>query len=98
MHRGSKKSFTEHGWPDHELVGADGTLAALFIAQHAIGEPDFQRASAFPNRLIPIGRAYRNAARRNVADCHSGTVNSRRTIERYWLPRGRVFLHRNVPE
>jgi hypothetical protein len=33
----------EHGWPDRELVGADGTLAAWFIAQHAIGQPDFQR-------------------------------------------------------
>ena len=31
------------GWPDTELVGPDGTLAAWFIAQHAIGEPDFQR-------------------------------------------------------
>jgi hypothetical protein len=35
--------IAEHGWPDSELVGADGTLAAWFIAQHAIGEPDFQR-------------------------------------------------------
>jgi hypothetical protein len=35
--------IAEHGWPDRELVGADGTLAAWFIAQHAIGEPDFQR-------------------------------------------------------
>lgn len=33
----------EQGWPDSELVGADGTLAAWFIAQHAIGQPDFQR-------------------------------------------------------
>jgi len=35
--------IAEHGWPDRELAGADGTLAAWFIAQHAIGEPDFQR-------------------------------------------------------
>lgn len=35
--------IAEHGWPDAELVGSDGTLAAWFIAQHAIGEPDFQR-------------------------------------------------------
>jgi uncharacterized protein DUF6624 len=27
----------EYGWPDTELVGSDGTLAAWFIAQHAIG-------------------------------------------------------------
>lgn len=38
-----KQIIAEHGWPDRELVGADGTLAAWFIAQHAIGEPDFQR-------------------------------------------------------
>jgi hypothetical protein len=35
--------IAEHGWPDSELVGADGTLAAWFVAQHTIGEPDFQR-------------------------------------------------------
>jgi len=35
--------IAEHGWPDRELVGGDGTLAAWFIAQHAIGEPYFQR-------------------------------------------------------
>jgi hypothetical protein len=35
--------IAEHGWPDAELVGSDGTLAAWFVAQHAIGEPDFQR-------------------------------------------------------
>jgi len=35
--------IAEHGWPDRDLAGDDGTLAAWFIAQHAIGEPDFQR-------------------------------------------------------
>ncbi len=35
----------EHGWPGAELVGPAGTLAAWFIAQHAIGEPEFQRYS-----------------------------------------------------
>lgn len=38
-----RQIIAEHGWPDRDLVGADGTLAAWFIAQHAIGEPDFQR-------------------------------------------------------
>jgi GNAT superfamily N-acetyltransferase len=33
----------EYGWPDGELVGEDGAKAAWFIAQHAIGFPDFQR-------------------------------------------------------
>jgi len=38
-----RQIIRQHGWPDHDLVGTDGTLAAWFIAQHAIGEPDFQR-------------------------------------------------------
>ena len=38
-----REIIAEHGWPDRELVGVDRTLAAWFIAQHAIGEPDFQR-------------------------------------------------------
>lgn len=38
-----REIIAKHGWPDGELVGADGTLAAWFIAQHAIGEPGFQR-------------------------------------------------------
>jgi len=38
-----RQIIAEYGWPDTDLVGGDGTLAAWFIAQHAIGEPDFQR-------------------------------------------------------
>jgi hypothetical protein len=38
-----RQIIAENGWPDRELVGEDGTLAAWFIVQHAIGEPDFQR-------------------------------------------------------
>jgi hypothetical protein len=38
-----REIITEHGWPDTELAGPEGTLAAWFIAQHAIGEPEFQR-------------------------------------------------------
>jgi hypothetical protein len=34
----------EHGWPGKTLVGEDGAEAAWLIAQHAIGEPDFQRS------------------------------------------------------
>ena len=33
----------EHGWPGATLVGTDGAEAAWRIAQHAIGEPAFQR-------------------------------------------------------
>lgn len=32
-----------HGWPDEERAGHDGAEAAWLIAQHAIGEPGFQR-------------------------------------------------------
>lgn len=39
-----KEMIATHGWPDRELVGEEGTVAAWFIAQHAIGEPDFQRS------------------------------------------------------
>jgi hypothetical protein len=38
-----REIVAEYGWPDTELAGSEGTLAAWFIAQHAIGEPDFQR-------------------------------------------------------
>lgn len=38
-----REIIAEVGWPDTELAGPDGTLAAWFIAQHAIGEPEFQR-------------------------------------------------------
>ena len=32
-----------HGWPGRALAGEDGAEAAWLVAQHAIGEPDFQR-------------------------------------------------------
>src|SRR5215813_1102252 len=38
-----RQIIADYGWPDTELAGADGTLAAWFVAQHSIGEPDFQR-------------------------------------------------------
>lgn len=33
----------EVGWPSEQIVGREGAAAAWLIAQHAIGEPDFQR-------------------------------------------------------
>jgi hypothetical protein len=36
-------AIERHGWPGAELVGEDGAGAAWLIAQHAIGEPAFQR-------------------------------------------------------
>jgi len=38
-----REIIANHGWPHEELVGEEGAKAAWFIAQHAIGEPDFQR-------------------------------------------------------
>jgi hypothetical protein len=35
--------IAKHGWPGYSLVGQDGAAAAWFIAQHAIGDPPFQR-------------------------------------------------------
>jgi len=36
-------AIDRHGWPGAGMVGDDGADAAWLIAQHAIGEPDFQR-------------------------------------------------------
>ena len=33
----------KHGWPAEDIAGKDGAEAAWIIAQHAIGEPEFQR-------------------------------------------------------
>jgi hypothetical protein len=35
--------INEHGWPAEDLAGKDGAEAAWLIAQHAVGEPQFQR-------------------------------------------------------
>ncbi|HXN97542.1 MAG TPA: DUF6624 domain-containing protein [Candidatus Acidoferrales bacterium] len=32
-----------HGWPAEDIAGKDGCEAAWFVAQHAVGEPKFQR-------------------------------------------------------
>ncbi|HEY0702037.1 MAG TPA: DUF6624 domain-containing protein [Candidatus Acidoferrales bacterium] len=34
-----------HGWPAEDIAGPDGAEAAWLIAQHAIGEPEFQRSA-----------------------------------------------------
>src|SRR5260370_27640988 len=38
-----KAIIAQHGWPGRSRVGEDGMVAAWFIAQHAIGDPAFQR-------------------------------------------------------
>ncbi len=34
----------QYGWPAEDIAGKDGAEAAWLIAQHAIGEPEFQKA------------------------------------------------------
>jgi len=38
-----KAVLDRQGWPGASLVGAEAAEAAWLVAQHAIGEPDFQR-------------------------------------------------------
>ena len=38
-----RELIAHHGWPAEEIAGKDGAEAAWLIAQHAIGEPEFQR-------------------------------------------------------
>jgi hypothetical protein len=38
-----RELIDRHGWPDEDIAGKDGAEAAWLIAQHAIGEPEFQR-------------------------------------------------------
>src|ERR1700741_3452477 len=35
--------IAQQGWPGEDIAGKDGAEAAWLIAQHAIGEPEFQR-------------------------------------------------------
>jgi len=46
-----------HGWPSEDVAGKDGAEAAWFIAQHAVGEPEFQR------RCLALLRICADAAR-----------------------------------
>jgi hypothetical protein len=39
-----RELIAAHGWPGRRLAGDVGADAAWLIAQHAIGEPDFQRS------------------------------------------------------
>jgi hypothetical protein len=54
-----------HGWPAEDIAGQDGAEAAWLIAQHAIGEPEFQRRAllrmqecAADGRVPPWHAAY----------------------------------------
>lgn len=55
--------ISEYGWPGEDIAGKDGSEAAWLIAQHAVGEPEFQRMSlsllqaAAAARTIPAWHA-----------------------------------------
>ncbi len=60
-----RELIATHGWPTEDKAGEDGAKAAWFIAQHAVGEPDFQRqalkylqASASEGRVPAWHAAY----------------------------------------
>jgi hypothetical protein len=38
-----RQIIADHGWPAEDIVGKEAAEAAWMIAQHAVGEPDFQR-------------------------------------------------------
>ena len=38
-----RELIERYGWPAEDIAGKDGAEAAWLIAQHAIGEPEFQR-------------------------------------------------------
>jgi hypothetical protein len=38
-----RELIERHGWPAEDIAGKDGAEAAWLIAQHAVGEPGFQR-------------------------------------------------------
>jgi hypothetical protein len=37
-----RELIAHHGWPAEDIAGKDGAEAAWLIAQHAVGEPEFQ--------------------------------------------------------
>jgi hypothetical protein len=48
VHRGNaarlREIIAQHGWPTQDITGEDGAQAAWLVVQHAVGEPEFQRA------------------------------------------------------
>jgi uncharacterized protein DUF6624 len=38
-----RELIARHGWPSEDRAGKEGAESAWFIAQHAVGEPHFQR-------------------------------------------------------
>ena len=53
-----RELIAQYGWPAVDIAGDDGAEAAWLIVQHAIGEPDFQRAALLLlNACTAQGRA-----------------------------------------
>lgn len=46
-----RELISQYGWPAEDIAGKDGSEAAWIIAQHAVGEVEFQREAL---RLIQI--------------------------------------------
>ena len=60
-----RQIIAEYGWPAEDIVGKEAAEAAWMIAQHAVGEPDFQRLAlrllqeyASAGRVPPWHAAY----------------------------------------
>jgi hypothetical protein len=53
--------IARHGWLGRSMVGDEGAAAAWRIVQHAIGDPDLQRA-AMANAPLPSDLAARRQA------------------------------------
>jgi hypothetical protein len=52
-----RELIDSHGWPTVDLAGEDGAEAAWLIAQHAVGEPSFQKqALKYLNSCAAEGR------------------------------------------
>jgi hypothetical protein len=64
-----KEIIAEHGWPHEEVAGEDGAKAAWLIAQHAIGEPDFQRQA--------LQQLLRHSAQGKVPAWHAAYLEDR---------------------
>jgi hypothetical protein len=62
-----------YGWPAEDIAGQDGAEAAWLIAQHAVGEPDFQR------RVLALVRAC--VAEKRVPAWHAAYLEDRIALQ-----------------
>lgn len=46
--------WADIGWPGRSIVGDDGSSAAWLILQHAIGQPEFQRAGLIALKKLAL--------------------------------------------